>query len=451
MNAETPLSHRRKILSLAWPVILNNILLTFVWIVDMVMVGRLGPVAVAAVGVSGQLFTLIVAITLAVTTGTIALVARYIGAEQKEEADAVLAQSLLIGALLSVILMAPGLIWSEHLFHLFGADEGVTRAGATYLRIIIAGTLFLTVALVCSSALRGAGDTRTPMLISVGANLLNVVLNYGLIFGKLGMPALGVTGAGVATIISFVIEAAAFLLLLGRGNLVLSLRSSSAPFSRFRPEKEMAMKIVRIGSPAALEQGILQLGYLWYLAIITRYGTDPLAAYTIGVNIMSLSFMPGYGFSVAASTLVGQSLGAENPDMAASQGWECSKLALWAMTAIGIVLFVAARPLALVYVSDEHVVALTAEFVRILALCQPAMALHFALSGGLIGAADTRWPLYASFVGMYLIRMPLALLASYALGLSITWIWLIILADHYGKSVVTGLRFLSGKWKYVKV
>jgi Na+-driven multidrug efflux pump len=480
LNSDTPLSHRRKILSLAWPVIINNLLLTFVWIVDMVMVGRLGPIAVAAVGVSGQLFTLIVAITLAVTTGTIALVARYIGAEQKEQANAVLAQSLLIGAILSVVLMAPGLIWSEGLFHLFRADASVTRAGATYLRIIVAGTLFLTVALVCSSALRGAGDTRTPMIISVGANLLNVVLNYGLIFGKLGMPAFGVTGAGVATIISFTLEAAAFLFLLRRGNLALSLRggysttsSDSAPdgrgdpmwspgrprraapttgrFSRFRLEKEMAMKIIRIGSPAALEQGILQLGYLWYLAIITRYGTDPLAAYTIGVNIMSLSFMPGYGFSVAASTLVGQSLGAQNPDAAASQGWECSKLALLVMTAIGVGLFAAARPLALIYVSDGRVVSLTAEFVRILALCQPAMALHFALSGGLVGAADTRWPLYASFVGMYLVRMPLALIGAYALDLSITWIWLIILADHYGKSVVTGLRFLSGRWKQTKV
>jgi putative MATE family efflux protein len=209
------------------------------------------------------------------------------------------------------------------------------------------------------------------------------------------------------------------------------------------------MKTLRIGSPTAIEQGLLQLGYLWYLAMVTRYGTDPLAAYTIGVNIMSLSFMPGFGFSVAASTLVGQSLGAKDPDAAASQGWKCSTMALWTMSAIGVLLFIAARPTALIYVSEEGVVAHTANFVRILAACQPAMALHYSLSGALIGAADTRWPLYGSFVGMYLIRLPLALVATYILGVSIIWIWLIILADHYAKAVVLSLRFLSGKWKRI--
>ncbi len=437
---------RRQILSLAWPVILNNLLLTFVWIVDMVMVGRLGPTAVAAVGVSGQMFNMVMAITLAVTTGTISLVARYIGAGDKGRASAVLGQSLLLGVVLSGFLMLPVLVWSEGLFRLFGAEASVTRVGAPYLRIVAAGTIFLVAALVSASALRGAGDTKTPLIVSVAANLVNVFLNYALIFGKFGMPRLEVAGAGIATVTAFVLEAVTFLVLLRRGSLVLNL-----PKGSFRLEREMAAKTLRIGSPSAVEQGIIQAGYLWYMSVITGYGTDPLAAYMIGVNIMSLSFMPGFGFSVAASALVGQSLGANRPEAAESQGWECSKMALWVMSAVGVALFAAARPIALIYVSDARVVALTAEFVRILAVCQPAMALHMSLAGSLVGAADTRWPLYGSFIGMYLVRMPLALLAAHAFGLSITWIWLIILADHYGKALVLFLRFLSGRWKGIAV
>ena len=439
-------SERRRILSLAWPVILNNILLTFVWIIDMIMVGRLGPTAVAAVGVSGQMFHMIMAVSMAVTTGTIALVARYTGAEEAEKANAVLGQSLALGAILSALLVVPGIVGSESLFRLFGAEPSVTGIGAPYLRIVLAGTVFLVAALVSSSALRGAGDTKTPLIISVAANVVNMVLNYALIFGKFGMPRLEVVGAGIATVIAFALEAAAFLLLFWKGNLVLTLSRQA-----FRLQKDMSMRVLRIGSPSAIEQGIVQIGFLWYMAVIARYGTNPLAAYMIGVNIMSLSFMPGFGFSVAASALVGQSLGAKEPATAASQGWECAKMALWVMSAIGIALFAAARPIALIYVSDAPVVALTTEFVRILALCQPAMAFHFTLTGALIGAADTRWPLYGSFIGMYLLRMPLALIAAYMLGVSITWIWLIILADHYGKAVVLSLRFLSGRWKQITV
>jgi putative MATE family efflux protein len=412
----------------------------------MVMVGRLGPSAVAAVGVSGQMFNMVMAMTLAVTTGTIALVARYTGAGEKDRASAVLGQSLLLGAIVSGFLMLPVLVWGEGLFRLFGAEASVTRVGAPYLRIVAAGTVFLVAALVSSSALRGAGDTKTPLIVSVAANLVNVFLNYALIFGKFGMPRLEVAGAGIATVTAFVLEAVTFLALLRRGSLVLSL-----PKGSLRLEREIAAKTLRIGSPSAVEHGIIQAGYLWYMSVITGYGTDPLAAYMIGVNIMSLSFMPGFGFSVAASALVGQSLGAKQAEAAESLGWECSKMALWVMSGVGVALFAAARPIALIYVSDARVVALTAEFVRILALCQPAMALHMALTGALVGAADTRWPLYGSFMGMYLVRMPLALLAAHAFGLSITWIWLIILADHYGKALVLFLRFLSGRWRTIAV
>jgi putative MATE family efflux protein len=421
-------------------------LLTFVWIVDMMMVGRLGPKAVAAVGVSGQMFNLVMAISLAVSNGAIALVARYIGAEENNRANSVLGQSLLLGAILSIPLMLPGILAAASLFKFFGAEPEVAEIGVSYLRLIMLGTAFIVISLVASSALRGAGDTKTPLVISVAANVINLILNYALIFGKFGLPRLEVFGAGIATIISFFLEAVAFVLVLWKGDLVLSL-----PKKLLRLEREITRKILRIGSPSALEAALIQGGMLWYMSVITQYGTDPLAAYLIGVSIMSLSFMPGFGFSVAASTLVGQSLGAQEPEKAAAYGWEAMRLAVIAMSLIGVVLFLAARPIGLIYVDEENVVAYIVIFVRILAVCQFGMAVTFTLSGALIGAADTRWPLYASIVGMFLIRIPLAIVGAYVFGVSITWVWMIILADHYGKAVVLFFRFLSGKWKKIEV
>jgi putative MATE family efflux protein len=412
----------------------------------MIMVGRLGPTAVASVGVSGQMFNMILAVSLAVTNGTIALVARYVGAEENDLACDVLGQSLVLGVILSVPLMMPGVFAGAWLFRFFGAEPSVAEVGVPYLRLVMLGTPFLVITLVVSSALRGAGDTKTPLYISVTANVFNMILNYALIFGKFGLPRLEVFGAGIATITTISLEAAAFAIILWKGNLVLSL-----PRKLLHLERTVAFKIFRIGTPSAIEQGVIQGARLWYMAIIAQYGTDPLAAYMIGVSILSLSFMPGFGFSVAASTLVGQSLGAKEPAAAESYGWEATKLATIVMSLLGLVLFVAARPIALIYVKEESVIAFTVIFVRILAVCQPAMGIGFTLGGALVGAADTRWPLYSSLVGMYLFRMPLALLAAEVFGLDITWVWMVILADHYGKAVILFLRFLSGKWKKIEV
>ena len=342
--------------------------------------------------------------------------------------------------------MLPSVLAAASLFKFFGAEAEVGEVGVPYLRMLMLGTPFIVASMVVSSALRGAGDTKTPLVISVAANVVNLILNYALIFGKFGLPRLEVFGAGIATIIAFFLEAVVFVLVLWKGDLVLSL-----PRKMLSLETEVVRKILRIGSPSALEAGLIQGGMLWYMSVITRYGTDPLAAYLIGVSIMSLSFMPGFGFSVAASTLVGQSLGAKEPDKAAAYGWEAMKLAAILMSLIGVVLFVAPRSIGLFFVDEENVIAFIVVFVRIPAICQLGMAVTFTLSGALIGAADTRWPLYASIVGMFFIRIPLAIVGAYVLGVSITWVWMIILADHYGKAVVLFLRFLSGRWKRIEV
>jgi putative MATE family efflux protein len=412
----------------------------------MAMVGRLGSDAVASVGLSGQLFNMVMAITLAVTSGTVALVARYIGAEDKDRACSVLGQSLLLGAMLAVPLMLPGVLAGEKLFELFGTEAAVADVGVPYLRLIMLAIPFIILTLVVAAALRAAGDTKTPLVISVAANVFNMILNYVLIFGKFGFPRLEVYGAGIATIISIALESVAFLLILWKGNLVLSL-----PEKLLRLERDTALSIFRIGLPSAVQAGITQFGMLWYMSVIVRYGTDPLAAYVIGVSILSLSFMPGVGFSVAASTLVGQSLGAEKPAAAASYGWVAMRMAIIVMSILGIVLFFGARQVALIYVKEESVIAFVVIFVRILALCQPGIAVNMTLSGGLAGAADTRWPMYSSFIGMYCVRVPLALAAVHLLEVSVTWVWMVIFADHNIRASVVFFRFLSGKWQNIKV
>ncbi|MGD2073244.1 MAG: MATE family efflux transporter, partial [Candidatus Thorarchaeota archaeon] len=204
---------RQKIFELAWPAILGNLLQTIVSLVDLIMVGQLGSVAVASVGLGGQMLWFLYAIIVAVSVGTTALVARFIGAEKKEKAEHVLTQSIMLVLLLSAVLTVVCYIFAEDFFLLIGATSDVAQLGYTYIRIVFMSTPCIFMIFNAQGALRGAGDTKTPMKVGAVMNSINVILNYGLIFGKFGLPALGVQGAGIATAIAYVWAAATYTMI----------------------------------------------------------------------------------------------------------------------------------------------------------------------------------------------------------------------------------------------
>ena len=443
---ESRLALLRMIWSLAWPAIATFGLESLVGLVDMLMVGRLGANAVAGVGVGTQIFNAVAVVMIAAATGTVALVARHVGAGERSQANAVLVQSLYIAGIVSLSFAFPVAWWAADIVRVFGVEPAVVEQGTRFVRSIMIAVPFAAMFTVVGSALRGAGDTRTPLALGALVNVINIAANYVLIFGKLGVPALGVQGSGLASALAFATGVSLALTLLLRPGYALSL--AAAPLA---PNAAMARRVLAIGSPTAAEQLLMQIGFMIYLAIAAQYGTSAVAAYFIGVRILAMSFLPGFGFGVAASTLVGQRLGARQTAGAERSGWEANRLAMASLSLAGLVIFVAARHIAGAFVDDPVVIEDAVSFIRILAVAQPLMAADSTLGGALRGAGDTRFPLVTVLVGFYGARLGFAVVAAKVLSLSVDWVWAALLGDYVARAVLKAYRFQSGRWKHAVV
>jgi putative MATE family efflux protein len=427
---------------LAWPTMVSFGLQSVVSLVDFLIVGALGTRPLAAAGVAHQFHFVQFAVFAAVTTGTTALVARAWGAGEREEADRVLRLSAALGCALGAVLMAL-IPWADALVGAFGVEPDVVRVGGGYLRILLAFNVPFALMLVVSTGVRGAGDVRTPLVIGVLVNLVNVALNYGLVFGRLGLPELGVQGSALGTGIAFLVGAALWAGLWARNLLLVPrgpwLEGFTLPRTR---------RLLRIGLPTALEQAAWQGGLWLFLRLVAQHGTEPVSAYLIGVRILALSFVPGLGFMTASSTLVGQYLGAGQPEAAARSGWRATAGAMAVMGGMGLTIIAFSRPVAGWFgATGPETVGLTISFIHILGAAQPLMAVEFALGGALRGAGDTRFPLLAMLCGLFLFRLGGASLASRLFDASVVAVWSFLLADYAVKGGLLALRFASGRWQ----
>ena len=436
----------RIIWALAWPVIITFLLESLVGLIDTLMVGRLGAAAVAAVGIGAQILSAVSVVMTAMGTGTLALVARHIGAQQRHHAEHILLQSILAALGLSLIGIIPVIVLAPQVVHMFTADAAVVAQGGPFVRLVMFSIPQSAMLFVIGSALRAAGDTRTPLAIGATVNVINIAGNYVLIFGKLGLPALGVRGSALATTLAFTTGTVIGLTLLVRGQLVLKLRRRG-----IKLDTHAVRRVLAIGYPAAGEQILMQIGFFFYLIFAAHYGTSALAGYFIGVRILALSFLPGFGFAAAAGALVGQNLGAGNPTLAERSGWIANRLAVYLMSICGLVLFVTAQPIAALFVDDPAVVADAVSFIRTLAAAQPLMAVDFTMGGALRGAGDTRFPLVAVFVGFYGCRLAFAYVATFVLHLSLPWVWFALIGDYIARASLKAWRFRSGRWKHTMV
>lgn len=448
-TAEAASAARLSVFNLAWPVMVSNLLQTLTTTVDLIMVGALGaeaPAAVAAVGFGGQFIFLFFSVMISVSAGTIALVSRAIGAKDIDEANHILKQSLVLGAIISVPLTFVGLVFAEPILAGFGAASDVVVLGGAYIRIISLVVFFQFIGFLGSAALRGAGDMLTPLWIGVLVNVVNFGINVNLIFGNAFVPRLGVPGAAIGTSISYVIGALVLVAIFVRGKnrLKLDLRGAWVHLDSVK-------RIFRIGWPAALEQILLQVAFLLWVGMVVVFGTDILAAHQIGLRIQSFAFMPGFGFAIAATALVGQNLGARSPQAAERSGWEAAKLSTIVMSVTALGIFVFAEPIAQVFIRDVNVVSFSVTFIRIHALSIPAVGVFFAIDGALRGAGDTRFPLMTSLSGMYAIRLPLAALFGFVLGWGIIGIWIPLVIEYYYRAAVISNHFRRGKWKTLMV
>jgi putative MATE family efflux protein len=429
---------------LAWPAVLTNLLHSTVGFVDLKIVGALGAPAVAAVGTGNRVLFILQATLMAVTAGTTALVARAWGAGDRAEAERVTRASLHVCVLLSLLMTLLGIAFADALAALFRLDAETVALAATFIRWISVFHVVFAVNFVLGTALRAAGDTRTPLWIGAITNAVNVLLVWALVHGRLGLPRLGVAGAAIASGLAFGVGAVLI------GSLWWGRRLVLQPGSGASLERERIRRLVRIGLPAGIEQVIWQGGFLAFLWVVALYGTAPYAAYQIGVSILAFSFVVGFGFAIAASTLVGQHLGAGDRAGAERSGWRALGLAAGVMVVLSIAIVAAAEPLARFMIDDPEVVRLTVVFIYVLGAAQPLMAVEFALGGALRGAGDTRVPLYAVMAGLLGVRLLLASLFAW-LGLAVEWVYAALIADYVVKVLILTRRFRSGRWAEIAV
>jgi len=431
----------------------ENILITLTQVVGMMMVGHLGSEAIAAVGLSMQPLWMLMGFFMGLGAGTTALVARFTGAHRPDDADRVAHQSFLLGttlAVLSGLLIFPS---ARGIVMIMGAEPAVVELGASFLRYLAPGLALMMITVVLSAALRGAGDTRTPMWINILINLLNIVLSFVLIYGHLGFPAMGVVGAGLAATIARSTGAVLLIamMLSGRTVIKLGLASHSPARAFFRSDVAVMGRIIHIGIPAALERLINSLGMLFYTRVVASLGTVAFAAHSLALNVESLSYMPGIAFSVAATTLVGQNLGAGRPDRAEGSGLECTRLGMWVMGLMGLVFFLFPASLLRLYTPEAGVIAMGVVALRVVAFMQVPEAVGFVLSGALRGAGDTRSVLVITSVGVWAVRLGTSLIFVYALGLGLLGAWLAMALDWVVRSAYLIVRFRAGRWKEVQV
>jgi len=401
---------------LAWPPIVGNLLFASVGVISIKAVGTLGAEAVAAVGTGQRMVWVFQALLMAVMTGTTALVARAVGSKNMIEAAHVTRLAIGVSIALSLITTLLIVLFAEKFIGIFGLDPVAQELAVTYLTISILFIPFMAIGMVIGAALRAAGDVKTPMYIGIFTNIIAIYLLLGLVNGQYGMPKLGILGAALAMGISFTIGAAIQLYLWLANKLVVPLGKAGS-FT-----KERLRQLITISYPAGIESFVFQFGMLSFFWIVAMYGTEEVAAYNIGVNILMLSFILGNGFSVAAATLSGQFLGASDPVAAYKSGYQAAGMTMLAMSLSGLLLAFFAEPIAWFFIKDEEVVKFAVIFVWIFAMAQPFMALEFSLGSTLRGAGDTRSPLVITIIGLLVIRVPIAFLLYY-LEMPVQWIF----------------------------
>ena len=437
----------KNIIQLALPVLLENVLHMAVFIVDIIMVGRLGTTAVAAVGLAGALNFVITMIFCALNAGTTALVARNFGAEEKAEAQTVAGQSLLLSIILGLIISPLIFYFASDILILMSAEESVVTLGSTYLKIVLSFLVLRLIILTGTAVFRGAGDTRTPMIITLVMNCANILFNWLLIFGIWVFPRMGVEGAAWATSIAYVIGASLIFYRLLSKKSILSINLKNI----IGINKSIIQRILRISLPATLDAFLTQIGYLFFIKIVAMLGTVALAAHQIAIRIEAISFMPGYALAIATSTLVGQSIGAKKIDLARLSMKRNCQIALMMMGFFAFIFLAFAKPMAKVFHPEQDVLALSAFCIMIAAIEQPALAIYMVYAGGLRGAGDTLSPMIVTIVGTLCFHLPIAYIFGIVLEWGLAGIWFGAALGWILRSIAVYVLFRSGRWKKIKI
>ncbi len=443
----------RAVWRLAWPTMVQNVIGGLQGIIDQAMVGNfVGYIGNAAIGVSLQLFILVIVFVASVFTGMGVLVARFAGAGEVDKVNRSVYQSFLVAVVLAVGVMAPLGYWlAPTLLTLINAAPEVQAEALPYIRIMFTFSIGMLMFFMFSGALRAAGDAKTPMRLGILMTLMNIVLNVVLIRGLGPIPAFGTRGAAMGTAIASGITGIVFMWLLFSDRLVIRFSRSMS----FRPDWAIIRSLFRFGLPAGFQGiamnlgGVLMLGFIGSL----RYSGEAQAAYAVGyTELFSLITWTSVGLMGATAAVVGQNLGAGHPDRSARSVWLASMMGLGVAVTVGLLFVVIPRWLLAIFGMHEGVVVdIAVELLSYLAISGLFVTVALAYTGGLQGTGDTQSPLYISIVAQVIVPLGMCAILQATSGLESHDIWLAIVVGHITRCGLSVLRFRQGKWRDIVV
>ena len=434
----------KNIFQITLPAVFDLLAQTLIMALDMKMVSSLGPSAISSVGVgTAGMYALIPAL-IAVATGTTALLSRAYGADNKLDGKKAFAQSFFIAVPLGIFLTIIFLIFSEQIINLVGNAKDMNLSDAIlYQNMTVIGFPFLGVSIATFYAFRAMGENKIPMIGNTLALVLKVILNFLLIY----LFKWGIFGAALSTTLTRLFSAifSIYLVFWSKKNWI-SLELKDLKFDYFRSKR-----ILKVGIPAAVEQLGLRIGMLIFEMMVISLGNLSYAAHKIALTAESISFNLGFAFSFAASALVGQELGKGSSQKALKDGYICTIIAMIVMSTFGLLFFIMPQFLVSLFTNDKDVIELSTMALKIVSICQPFSGASMVLAGALRGAGDTKSVLLITYLGIFLVRIPITYLFLDVLNFGLAGAWIVMTIDLVIRSSLAFYIFRRGKWKYLQV
>jgi putative MATE family efflux protein len=446
-----------QVFAIAGPVVVELILTALTQMVDIIMVGRLGAHAISAVGITNQPRFIMLATFVALNVGTTALVARFKGQGNKKDAELVTGQTVMISISLGLLLSLLGVVFARPMVRIIGAGPDILDEASAYFRILMIGFIPTALPISISALLRGVGDTKLAMKYNITANLVNIVFNYLLIYGKFGFPRMGVQGAALATVIGHMVACAmALWAILGHpfrkpGKAASEFIELNCTRRNFLPNLPMLSRIFKIGLPSAVEQFVLRLGLILYTITITSLGTSIFAAHQIVLSVLNMSFVIGQAFGIAATSLTGQSLGRSRPDRARRASAACQKAGALISTLMGVLMFIFRKPLVMLFSSEPEILVLGAGIMIFAAIIQPFQSSFQVYAGALRGAGDSLFPAITLGIGILGIRPFFSAIFIQQFNMGLYGAWSALVIDQVFRFFIIQLRYRRGRWVSIQV
>jgi putative MATE family efflux protein len=433
---------RQQVFSLALPVVLSSLLQRSVGIIDIFLVGGLGASAIAAVGIAQVLVFAVMSVSWGINVGVTVLVSQLWGAGRKADAAKASYQAILLAIAAAGVITMLGLAFGARSASLLGADRTVQGILSDYTRIIFSFILFTISINVLAGIMHGTGDTKTPLYATLIVNILHVIVAYPLIYGHLGLPALGVKGAAVAVAISECM-----------GSVFLLVRSLHKEYISIGKKLDLNLTImtIKLGYPIFIDRLLQNAGSLVFAKVVLLYGTAIYAAHQVGLAIEAFSFMPGYGIAIAAATMVGQNLGAGRPEHARISAYEANRLAVVLMAAMGLLFFFFPYVLLKVFTNDPEVIRYGILYMKIVAFAQIPLAITMVVGGSLRGAGDTGFIMFATIAGMWFVRIPIAALLATIFKAEIQYVWSVMILDWLIRMLFLLGRYRKENWGRLEI